>query len=272
MQMSRVRQRWAEGKPALGTIAYFTDPASAELISLMGFDCVWVDLEHQSTSVSEAAQMFRATRVGQADVMARPGKGEFVRLSRLLEAGAMGIIYPRCDNAEEAREVVRWAKFAPLGKRGFMGVNPDVPYGMVGMVDYLREANNRTWLAIQIESPEAVEHTRAIAEVEGVDLVFFGPADYSILSGVPGQMEGKVLEAMHRICSETLAAGKRFGTFVTNVEQAQRALNLGASLICYGMDILFLKAALENAKQQLSALGFTFGPPPNIQSISDRLV
>ena len=167
--------------------------------------------------------------------------------------------------------MVRWAKFAPLGKRGFMGVNPDVPYGMVSMVEYMREANDRTWLAIQIESPEAVEHTRAIAEVEGVDLVFFEPTDYSILSGVPGQMEGEVSEAMRHICRETLAAGKRFGTFVTNVEQAQRGLNLGASLICYGMDILFLKAALENAKQQLSALGFTFGPPPNIQSILDRL-
>jgi 4-hydroxy-2-oxoheptanedioate aldolase len=259
MQLSRVRQRWAEGKPAVGTIAYFTDPASTELISLMGFDCVWIDLEHQSTSVSQASQMFRAARVGGADVMARPAKGEFMRLSRLLEAGAMGVIYPRCDDADEAREVVRWAKFAPIGERGFMGVNPDAPYGMLGMVEYLQTANDRTWVAVQIESPDAVEQSRAIAEVEGVDLLFFGPSDYSILCGQPGQMDGKVAQAQERVCRDTLAAGKRFGTYVTSLEQAQHALDIGASLVCYGIDILLLKAALESAKQQLGEMGFVFG-------------
>ena len=262
MRKSRVRQRWAQEKPVLGTIACFTDPASTELISLLGFDCIWVDLEHQSTSVSEAAQMFRAARVGQADVLARPGKGEFMRLGRLLEAGATGIVYPRCDNAEEAQEVVRWAKFAPLGERGFMGANPDTPYNMISMPDYLRQANEQTWLAIQIESPEAAEETRAIAEVEGVDLVFFGPSDYSILSGVPGELDNvKIRDAMQHICQETLAAGKRFGTFVASVEQAQRALDLGASFICYGMDIMFVKAALENVQRQFGPMGFEFGLP-----------
>ena len=261
MQMSRVRQRWADGKPVLATYAYFTDPACTELISLLGMDCIWIDLEHQSTSVSEAAQMIRAARVGGADVMARPGKGEFMRLSRLLEAGAMGILYPRCDNAEEAREVVRWAKFAPTGERGFSGLNPDMSYGMLNMSDYLRQANEQTWLAIQIESPEAVEQTRAIAEVEGVDLVFFGPGDYSVLSGVPGQLdEGKVPETMRHCCQETLAAGKRFGTYVTNIEQAQRAVDMGAGLVGYGADIAFVKSALENVQKQFRQMGFEFGP------------
>jgi 4-hydroxy-2-oxoheptanedioate aldolase len=259
MRLSRVRQRWAMGKPVLATVAFFNDPASAELISLMGFDCIWIDLEHEPTCIGDATQMIRAARVGEADVMARPGKGEFMRMGRLLEAGAMGILYPRCDDAAEAREVVRWAKFAPLGERGFMGANADAQYGMIGMVRYVREANEQTWLAIQIESPAAAKQARAIAEVEGVDVVFFGPGDYSVLSGTPGQFDhGKVPEAMREVCRETLAAGKRFGTLVFSLEQAQRVLDMGGSLVCYGADLGFVKAGLEQTKEQFGRLGFSF--------------
>ena len=267
MRPSRVRQRWAMGKPVLATVAFFNDPASAELISLLGFDCIWIDLEHEPTCIGDATQMIRAARIGEADVMARPGKGEFMRMGRLLEAGATGILYPRCDDAAEAREVVRWAKFAPLGERGFMGANADARYGMVGMTQYVREANEQTWLAIQIESPAAAKQARAIAEVEGVDVVFFGPGDYSVLSGVPGQFDhGKVPEAMWEVCRETLAAGKRFGTLVFNIEQAQRVLDMGGSLICYGADLGFVKKGLEQTKEQFGRLGFSFdgeGAPPH---------
>jgi 4-hydroxy-2-oxoheptanedioate aldolase len=263
MKPSRVRRRWAQGKPVLATVAFFRDPSSAELISLLGYDCIWIDLEHESTSVVQAEQMIRAARVGGADVMARAAKGEFMRMGRLLEAGAMGILYPRCDDAAEAREVVRWAKFAPLGERGFMGANPDVPYGLMGMAEYVRRANEQTWLAIQIESPAAVKHARAIAEVEGVDVVFFGPADFSVLSDVPGQFDhGKVPDAMREVCRDTLAAGKRFGTLVFTREQAQRVLDMGGSLVCYGADLGFVKQGLEDTKTQFGKLGFVFDHIP----------
>jgi 4-hydroxy-2-oxoheptanedioate aldolase len=269
---SRVRQRWAEGKPVLFTSACLADPAVAELIGLQGFDCIFVDLEHQSTSVERAAHMIRAARVGGADVLARPAKGEFMRMGRLLEAGAMGILYPRCDDAAEAREVVRWAKFAPLGERGFMGCDPDSGYGMTGMMQYVREANRQTWLAIQIESPAAVKHARAIAELEGVDVIFFGPCDFSLLCGTPGQFDrGKVPDAMREVCRETLAAGKRFGTVAFDLQHVQPLLDMGASLISYGADLLFVKAALEQIKSQFSRLGFAFdGADRTIRSPEGR--
>ena len=140
-----------------------------------------------------------------------------------------------------------------------MGTNPDAPYGMVGMAQYVCEANEQTWLAIQIESPTAVKHTRAIAEVDGVDVVFFGPGDFSVLSGVPGQFDhGKVPEAIREVCRETLAAGKRFGTLVFNLEQAKRVLDMGGSLVCYGADLSFVKQGLEDVKSQFGQLGFAF--------------
>ena len=90
----------------------------------MGFDGIWMDMEHHGYSVETATTLMRAARVGTADIMARPAKGEFMRMGRMLEAGAQGIMYPRCDDAAEARQVVTWSKFAPLGRRGLRRRQP----------------------------------------------------------------------------------------------------------------------------------------------------
>ena len=259
MRLSRVKERWGQGKPAFCTTITFMDPCVAELVSLMGIDCIWLDMEHHVTSVETACQIMRAIRLGVSDVMARPGKGEFMRMGRMLEAGAQGILYPRCDNETEAREVVRWAKFAPLGERGFDGGNPDSPYGSMSMAEYVKMANEQTFLLIQIESPAAVPHARAIAEVEGVDVVFFGPGDFSVLSGVPGDFENPIVQnALKTVCKETLAAGKRFGTLVFSADQAKRVLDMGGTFICYGADLPLLKQAYVNMRSVFSELGFIF--------------
>lgn len=257
MRASRVKQLWADGKPAMCTAVTFNEPAIAELVSLLGFDCIWLDFEHHLHSVESAGHLMRAARVGYADVMARPAKGEFARLSRLLEAGANGILYPRCESRQEAEEVVRWAKFAPLGERGFDGGNADMPYGMMDMAEYVRVANEETFLLCQIESPAALPHSRAVAEVDGVDGLFFGPGDFSVLSGIPGQVQSKqVWSAMERVCRDALAAGKRFGTLVFDEAGARRVLDMGGSFVCRGADLPLLKAALLDLRGEFERLGF----------------
>ncbi|MBI4026995.1 MAG: aldolase [Verrucomicrobia bacterium] len=259
MRFSRVRQRWAEGKPAMATVCGLTDGSISEMTSLMGFDCIWMDSEHMPTSIETLSRMIRATRVGVSDVMARMAKGELMLMGRLLEAGAQGIMYPRCDNAAEAREVVRWAKFAPLGERGFSGSNMDQPYGSMNMGEYVEFANRETFLVIQVESPKAVKQSRAIAEVEGVDVVFFGPADFSVLSGNPGDFRNPILrKARARAARDAIAAGKRFGTLVFSADMAKECLDLGASLLCYGADLMFIKQGLETMQVTFGPLGFTF--------------
>src|SRR5690606_31357815 len=131
----------------------------------------WIDLEHHAHSMETATNLMRAARVGASDIIARPAKGEFMRMGRLLEAGAQGIMYPRCDDASEAREVVTWAKFPPLGRRGIDGGNPDMPYCSMPVAQYLKEANEETFLVIQIEDPLALDHVEEIAAVDGVDVI-----------------------------------------------------------------------------------------------------
>jgi len=259
MRLSRVRQRWAAGQPVLCTTPHLTDPSVSEMMSLMGFDCLWIDLEHHGTSVETAAQMMRGARVGTADVMVRPAKGEFMRMGRILEMGAHGIMYPRCDNAAEAREVVRWAKFAPLGERGLDAANPDNPYCMTDTAEYVRQANEQNFIVIQIESPSAVEQAQAIAEVDGVDVMFFGPGDYSLLSDVPGQpAHESVLQATEAVCRAALAGGKRFGTPCRDTEHARQLLDMGATFLTHGSDIMMIKRSLQNIQQQFGSLGFEF--------------
>ena len=157
MRPSVVKAKLARNEPILVTCLHLTDPSLYEMTSLMGYDAIWMDLEHHAYSVETANNLMRAARVGASDIMARPAKGEFMRMSRLLEAGAQGIMYPRCESAAEAAEVVRWCKFHPLGTRGIDGGNPDMPYCSMPLTDYLREANEQTFVVVQIEDPGAVE-------------------------------------------------------------------------------------------------------------------
>src|SRR5215470_14201547 len=165
MRPSKIKAKLKRNEPVLLTTLHFIDPSLYEMTSLMGFDGIWMDLEHHGTGVETAMTLMRAARVGSADIMVRPAKGEFMRLGRLLEAGAQGILYPRCDDPAEARQLVRWSKFAPLGQRGFDGGNPDMPYCTMPVADYVRAANEQTFIIIQIEEASALSHARAIAEV-----------------------------------------------------------------------------------------------------------
>jgi len=256
MRKSIVKELWAAGQPACCTLVKLADPRVSEIAAMAGFDCLWMDLEHHCWSLETAENMIRAARLLGCDVMARPAKGEVMRMGRLLEAGATGILYPRVETVEEARECVRGARFAPLGERGFDGGNADSPYGGMDMASYIKAANRETFILAQIESPTAVPNARAIAEVDGIDGLFFGPGDFSVLSGVPGQFESDtVQDALREVCQSAQAAGKQFGTLVFNHEQAERILKMGATFVSMGCDIAMVKDAMEKLRDRYRDLG-----------------
>lgn len=259
MRPSVAKAKLARNEPVLVTCLHLTDPSVYELTSLYGYDVIWMDLEHHTYSAETAAILMRSARVGSSDIMARPAKGEYMRMGRLLEAGAQGILYPRCESADEAREVVRWSKFAPLGTRGYDGGNPDASYCSVGMQDYLRFANEQTFVAVQIEDPRAVESVEEIAAVPGVDVLFIGPADLSILYGIPGQTDHPTMQkAFARVAAAAKASGKHWGLPVGSTEQARRMLDMGARFLAHGCDIVHVKQGLERVQADFGSLGFKF--------------
>lgn len=258
MRKSVVKAKLERNEPVVGIALHLNDPSLYEMTSLYGFDFIWMDLEHHTKSVETAEHLIRGARAGgNTDVMCRPAKGEFMRMARMLEAGAHGILYPRCDNAEEAREVVRWSKFAPLGTRGFDGGNADMPYCMMDTAEYVRTANEQTWIVIQLEDPQAVERADEIAAVEGVDVLMLGPADYSILAGFPGQFRHPEIDkALLKIKAAAERHGKHWGTVAGSFERIQELIDMGARWTTGGCDLIWVKEGLERTRQQLNSLRY----------------
>lgn len=259
MRPSIVKAKLKKQEPVLITCLHLIDPSLHELVGLMGFDGVWMDMEHHAYTVETANGLMRAQRVGRTDAMARPAKGEFMRIGRMLEAGAHGIMYPRCSDAKEAAEVVKWMKFAPMGQRGFDGGNPDMPYCTMGVTDYISFANDNTWLTIQLEEQSAVDNAEAIAATPGVDVLLLGPADFSVLSGIPGDFNHpKIQKALEKIALAAKNTGKAWGTPAGTPERAKQLMDMGARFICSGCDLIFVKTGLEALQKNFAQMGFTF--------------
>lgn len=260
MRPSRIKAKLNRQESVLITQLHLVDPSVFELTSLLGFDGIWMDLEHHAYSLETAAGLMRAARVGVSDIVARPAKGEFMRMSRMLEAGAAGIMYPRCGDAAEAAEVVKWAKFAPLGCRGFDGAGADAPYCMMPVADYVAQANAQTFVIIQLEEQHAIDNAEAIAAVPGIDALMFGPADFSVLEGIPGQFtHPKVQTAIEHVAAAARNQGKHWGMPTWNAEHCQIFQQLGARLLFHMADIVLVRNGLQEIQRQFGALGFTFG-------------
>lgn len=247
---SRVVQNLRNGIPTLGVALQYSEGGIFEMVSLMGFQAIWLDLEHHSASIETAGNLIRAARVGGTDVIARPGKGEFMRIGRLLELGASGIMYPRCDSAAEAAEVVKWSKFAPIGKRGFDGSGPDVPYLFTPMKEYVQEANENTYVIIQIEEQASLNEVEKILAVPGVDMVMLGPADFSVLSGIPGEFgHPSIRAAIERISQAAKNAGKNWAATCGSLEIAKSYFEMGCKLAFHGCDFVFVQQGFSQLRK-----------------------
>lgn len=270
MNPSKVLERLRRGETAFGTALHLADPAVFEMTGSLGFDAIWLDLEHHALSVAQAQELIRAARAGgPTDVVARPGKGEFMRMARLLEAGAHGIMYPRCESPEEAAEVVRWSKFAPLGERGFDGANADSDYMALPMADYLRRANANTFVIIQVEDERSIARCEELVRVEGVDMLMLGPADLSVLLERPGRFDHPtIVAAQRRVAAAAKAAGKHWASTSMSIDHARQLAQMGAGLVFHGADIVFVRRGMSSLREALNQI---VAAPGNADSPPARL-
>jgi len=257
MKKSICRQKWNDGEPVLGITLHLTDPSIFELISMLGFDLIWVDMEHHAHSLETVSAQMRAARTGISDVVVRPANGEFTQSARLLEAGANGIMYPRCNTVNEAEELVKWTKFPPLGKRGLDASGIDAGYGSIPLSMYIDDANTQTFLIVQIESREGLVNSEKIAQVEGVDMLFFGPGDYSLENGFAGNLhDPRYWEAVDIIARSAKTAGKLWGTPASSSSHAIQLLDKGAKLVTYTSDLTQVRKRFTEIKGEFQKVGF----------------
>ncbi|MBM4048192.1 MAG: aldolase [Planctomycetes bacterium] len=261
MRKSKVLEKLRAGKIAWTTnVSAGPSPLVCGLAATLGFDGLWIDMEHRDFSYREVSSMIMATREAGADAIVRPRRSGPDGLYRLLEFGAAGLIVPHCMGVEHAKTIVRNTRFAPVGLRGMETVCVDGDYGTAAAKDFLAFANRETFLILQIEDKEAVAEVEGIAALDGVDGIFLGPADLSQSLGIPLEFSHPQMKAAtERIAAAARRYGKAFAVTVGSVEAARPYIALGARFVNVSADLILLqngwKAIREQAQQASRELG-----------------
>ena len=264
MHRSVVKQKLNAGEPVLVPKVCFVDPGIVEMLGLLGFDCLWICNEHRALDASDLENMIRAGRAAGADCVVRLGVHALDDIVRVLAMGAHGLMIPHVKTAEHARAVVSKAKYPPLGNRELESVNADANYGLTPLPQYLQAANDETFLVLQIEDAEALDHAEDIAAVKGVDVVFVGPSDLALSFGLPGQEKHpRIVEAIRRVVSACQSRDVVCGTAAIDAEHCGRLIEAGVRYFTDGSDWRALRTAFAQAKQVYGALGFSFRAEAN---------
>ena len=214
-----MKEKLQAGEIALGCFANIVSPTTVELLGYAGFDFVVVDAEHTTTGPESAESMYRAAEARGVATVTRISESMPQFILKYLDAGSLGVQIPMVNDAEDARRVVQAVKYPPMGRRGL--AFPRVAgYGLAGpLAEYTVAANEATLIVVQVETEEGIKNTEEIAGVEGVDVVFLGPTDLSVVLGVPGQSNHpKVREVIEQLAERIAATGKIPGTIARNVD------------------------------------------------------
>lgn len=224
----------------IGTmISELSGPGIVRMLRRAGFGFAIVDCEHGPFDLSDLAVMAAVSaEMSDFRLLVRVPTASREQIGRVLDLGADGIIVPMVHDAAHAAEIVQLAKYAPLGDRGVSVTRAHSGYGVDDLASYLRQANDRVSVHVQIESPGAVASASEIAQVPGVDGLIVGPNDLLQSLGFPGQLDHPALDdAMTQVAAATAAAGIESGIITSQ----PKLLALGAAK---GMTVLSLDSEL----------------------------
>lgn len=235
-----------------------SDPRVIEIAGLSGVDAVWLCNEHVPNDWIGLENQIRAARIHDVDTIVRVSRGSYSDYIRPFEADATGIIVPHVSSAEEARQIVDWVRFYPVGRRALDGGNADAQFCQVPIEEYVAHSNRERLVVLQIESPEALERVEEIAAVPGFDVLLFGPGDFSHRIGKVGQLDDpRVVAARKRVAAAAVQHGKFAMTagliapFDELAAEGYRIFNAGADVVGLGA---FFKQRVELLHHHIAAL------------------
>ncbi len=210
----------------------------AELAGLVGFDTVWLDVEHGGASYADVERACAAIEAGGAVPTVRIANGEREHVLKALEVGARIVVVPMVNTPEMARQVVRWGKFPPLGERGFNARSRAMRYSLDPPPGAFERANRETYLFVQIETVEATRNVRQICEVEGLSGILIGPGDLSASMGKPAQFTDPELIALASGCIREARGADRHAAILAGPGPLlSAALEAGADLVYCAGDV-----------------------------------
>lgn len=214
---NRFFEKYIAGEHSLGTFTHLLSAPAIEALARAGLDYVIIDMEHSPIGAEHAAEL----------------------------VGAAGLIVPQLETVEQARQLVGWAKFAPVGNRGYCpsrdggwGLDENYAGGMSGYMDW---ANRNTMLIPQCETAGCLEHIEEIVAIEGVDGIFIGPFDLSIALGIPGRFDDpRHIAAVERVRLVCERANKPCIMFCGSAEAAAGYFAQGFTSVTVSLDISIL--------------------------------
>ncbi len=252
-----IKQRLADGKIVnVFAIGALPAPKIVELAALSGgYHAIWIDEEHAGLTQGQIEVLAMACRSVGLDSYVRLAPLNYAAVMRPMEAGVGGIMAAQIRTVDEARQVVSWAKFPPLGLRGANPSNYEGKYGTCKLAEHVVECNRDRWLSVQIETVESLAAVEEIAAIEGIDHLFVGPGDLSVALGVPGEfMHAKCLQALERIAAATRAAGKTWGILARGADHAAYCRKLGCQLFAYGNDLNVVLQGMRVLRESYSSM------------------
>jgi 2-dehydro-3-deoxyglucarate aldolase len=243
------RERLKRGDILLGTMVTLASAASAEVLASAGFDWLFIDAEHGPLETGELTEILQAVGHKTACIVRVPEPAE-LPIKRVLDLGADGIIVPQVNTAEQAANVVRWARYPPEGARG-VGLARAHGYG-TRFREYLRSANDEIAVVVQAEHATAVANIDAIVRVPGIDGVLLGPYDLSASLGKMGAIDDPVvIAAIGRVTEACRAAGLPLGYFGVTASAVRPYLARGYTLIVAGVDTFYLANGAQALLKEL---------------------
>ena len=256
MRENVLKRRLAAGETVLGSWLSLPDALAAEAMARLGWDWLLVDMEHGPAALNEAVGMLTALRTTDVATFVRAAWNESSQIQRVLDLGCTGVVVPVVNSAEDARSVVRDARFSPLGERSRGGVRAALAFG-TDPATYFARANDELLVLVQVETEAAVANVGEILAVDGLDGIFVGPND---LAGSLGKRWPDVWGAdepymalIRHAAAATNRAGKFAGILANSPAMAKQVAEMGYRFIGISSDVNYMTAAAKRALEEARA-------------------
>jgi len=235
-----VKQRMLGGEKVIGTmVRVVRNPALAHLAKNAGLDYVMYDCEHSNYNFETLHDAFLMTNALGLGGFVRVPYGSKDYISRVIDAGATGVMVPMIETPEQAATLVKYSKYQPIGDRGYAAGGAHTDYKGGKHLEVMAQQNDKVLTIAQIETKLAIENVDAIAATPGIDALLIGPNDLSISLGIPGDLMNPIeLEAIGKVAAACKKHGKIFGLHATQALLEKFAVDLKLIMSISDTDVL----------------------------------
>lgn len=246
MRPSRVQQKLRAGEAVHVMKLNIGDSRVIEIAAMAGYDCMWTDMEHVPNDWGLLERQVLAAKAYGADMLVRTARGGYHNYIKPLELDASGIMVPHIMSLEDAKQIVRLTRFHPIGRRPADGGNADGAFCGIDFLEYIAQANTQRFVCIQIEDPEPLDELEEIVALEGIDIIFFGPGDFTHGIGAPGQFDHPLVHQTRRRIAELCVKHGKFAGTVGGPAMWPELLEMGYRFLSIGADVIGLAQYYTN--------------------------